>query len=142
MVLKNVVLRIQDAYPGSEFFPSRIQVQKGSRSRIRIRIKELKYLTQKLFLSSRKYDQEYSSRIRILIFFPSRIQGSKRHLIPDPKHWKKCLDSACLCLFPFSFYSRVGFLKDQAPLLMEVDPQHPGLKLVYTVSYIYFEHLV
>jgi hypothetical protein len=36
------------------------------------------------------------SRIRILIFYPSRIQGSKshwipdlgkRHRIPDPQHW-------------------------------------------------------
>ncbi len=29
------------------------------------------------------------SRIRILTFYPSRIQGSKRHRIPDPdpQHW-------------------------------------------------------
>jgi hypothetical protein len=47
----------------SEFFPSRI------------RIKEFEYgiLTQKLFLSSQKYDPGCSSRIRILIFS-----------IPDP----------------------------------------------------------
>jgi hypothetical protein len=31
------------------------------------------------------------SKIRILIFYPSRIQGSKRHRIPDPdpQHWLK-----------------------------------------------------
>jgi len=42
---------------------------------------------QKLFLSSRKYDLGCSSRIRILIFYPFRIQGSKRQRIPDPQHF-------------------------------------------------------
>jgi hypothetical protein len=71
------VLRIRDVYPGSEFFPSRIQGQhKNSGSRIRIRIKEFK------FLSSRKYDSGFSSRIRM--FYPSRI--------PDPGI-KKALNS-------------------------------------------------
>jgi hypothetical protein len=39
------VLRIRDAYPGSEFFhpESRIQGQKDFRSQIRILNKELKY---------------------------------------------------------------------------------------------------
>jgi hypothetical protein len=34
------------------------------------------------------------SRIRILIFYPSRIFGSKRHRIPDPnpQHWKICCE--------------------------------------------------
>jgi hypothetical protein len=46
--------------PGSEFFPSRI--------------KEFKYFNPKnCNLSSRKYDSGCSSRIRILIFYPSRI---------------------------------------------------------------------
>jgi hypothetical protein len=60
------------------FSPSWIQGQKITEitgSRIRIRIKEFKYL-KKLFLSSRKYYLKCSSRIRILIFYPS--------LIPDP----------------------------------------------------------
>ncbi len=39
---------------------------------------------KKLFLNSRKYHPGCSSRIRILIFYPSRIPGSKRHRIPDP----------------------------------------------------------
>jgi hypothetical protein len=41
---------------------------------------------QKRFLSSKKYDPGCSSRIRMLTFSHprSRIQGSKRHLIPDP----------------------------------------------------------
>jgi hypothetical protein len=37
------VLRIRTVYPGSEFFPSRIQGQKDSGSRFRIRNKEFKY---------------------------------------------------------------------------------------------------
>jgi hypothetical protein len=53
----------------------------------RIRIKELKYFDPKnCFLSSRKYDPGCSSRIRILIFRPSRIPdpGVKKDRIPDP----------------------------------------------------------
>ncbi len=61
-----------------------------------------------------------------LDFFP--IPGVKKS--PNPGFGsatlKKCLDSGCLCLFPFSFYSRIGFLKDPAPLLMEVDPWESG----------------
>ncbi len=36
-----------------------------------------------------------ASCIRILIFYPSRIQGSKRHRIPDldPQHWEKVPDN-------------------------------------------------
>jgi hypothetical protein len=52
----------------------------------RIRIKEFKYFNpKKWFISSRKYDPGYLSRIwiRILTFYPSRIQGSKRY-VPDP----------------------------------------------------------
>jgi hypothetical protein len=51
--------------------------------------KNLSILTQKIALSSRKYDPGCS--IWILIFYPSRIQGSKRHRIPDtnPQHCKK-----------------------------------------------------
>ncbi len=62
-------------YPGSKFFLSRIP---DPHQRIEV------FLTKKLFPSSWKYDPGGSSRIRILIFYPSRIQGSKRHLIPDP----------------------------------------------------------
>jgi hypothetical protein len=77
-------------YSGSLFFPSPDPGSKRSGSRIRIRIKDFKYLQpKKLFLSSRKYNPGCSSRIRILIFYPFRIQGSKRHRIPDPdpQHW-------------------------------------------------------
>jgi hypothetical protein len=67
---------IPDPGSGSEFFPSRI------------RIKEFKYFNPN-FLSFRKYDPGCSSRIRIPIFYPSRIPdpGSKRYRIPDPQHW-------------------------------------------------------
>jgi hypothetical protein len=39
-----------------------------------------------MVLSSKKYDPVVhpETRIRMLTFYPSRIQGSKRHLIPDP----------------------------------------------------------
>ncbi len=63
----------------------------------RIRIKEFfQYFNpKKLFLSSQKYDSGCSSQIRILIFYPSQIQGPKRHRIPDldPQH---CCQSADL----------------------------------------------
>jgi hypothetical protein len=45
--------------------------------------KNLSFNLKKLFLSSRKYYPGCSSRIRILSFYPSRIQGSKRHRIPQ-----------------------------------------------------------
>jgi hypothetical protein len=62
------VLRIRAVYPGSEFFPSRIQGQKDSGSRIRI-IEFECLKPKKLFLSFRKNDLRCSSRIRIQIFF-------------------------------------------------------------------------
>jgi hypothetical protein len=74
------VVRIRDVYPGSRIriFPSRIP------------IKEFKYgiLTQKLFLSSRKYDPGCSTRIRIP-FLPIPDPGVKKAPDPDPQHWKK-----------------------------------------------------
>jgi hypothetical protein len=67
----HAVLRAWDVYPGSKFFPSQVRIfsirHTGSES------KNLSILTQKLFLSSRKYDPCCSSRIQILIFYPSRI---------------------------------------------------------------------
>ncbi len=42
------------------------------------------FYQKKLLISSRKYAPGFSSRIRILTFYPSRIQGSKRQRIPDP----------------------------------------------------------
>ncbi len=71
--------------PGPEFFHpgSQILGQNNSGSRIRIRIKEFKYIEPKnMFLTSRKYDP--GCRIQILIFFLSRIQESKRHRLLDP----------------------------------------------------------
>jgi hypothetical protein len=82
------VLRIRDVYSGSRIrifsSPDPIFFYPGST------LKNL--ISQKVFLSSRKYDPASgSSRIRILIFCPSRIQGSKRHRIripdPHPEHW-------------------------------------------------------
>ncbi len=54
-------------------------------SRIRIRIKEFKYFyPKKFFLSSRKYHSGCSSRIQILIFYPSRIPDPGVPKAPDP----------------------------------------------------------
>jgi hypothetical protein len=69
------------SHPGSELSPSRI-------------LKEFKYLNpkkaNKWFLSTKKYDPGCSSRIPdpdATFSRPgSRIQGSKRHPIPDPEH--------------------------------------------------------
>jgi hypothetical protein len=67
-------------HPGSEPSPSRIPAPH----------KRIKYFNpkknKKWFLSSRKYDLSCSSRIRMLTFYLSRIQGSKRHRIPNPQH--------------------------------------------------------
>jgi hypothetical protein len=72
---------LRDTHPGFEFFP------------FRIRIKELKYFNRiKWFRSSWKYAPGCSSRIRILFFthHESRIQGSKRHGIPDLVPYLEC----------------------------------------------------
>jgi hypothetical protein len=70
--------------PGSEVFPSRIRI--FSIPDFESASNYLSILTQTWFLSSWKYDPSCSYRIRILILYPSRIQGSKRHRIPDPQH--------------------------------------------------------
>ncbi len=100
------MLRIRVVYPGSDFFPSRIP-DRGSKN---LSI----FSTKKKFLSSRKYDPGCSSRIRILIFFLSRIRiqntglgsriqdpgktysgsgggggGAIRHWVPSPSQWLK-----------------------------------------------------
>jgi hypothetical protein len=74
---------IWDVYPGSDFFHPGSMVKKipdpGSESAPRIEV----FFTQKIgsIPYSPKYDPGCSSRIRILIFYPSRIQGSKMHRI-------------------------------------------------------------
>jgi hypothetical protein len=70
------VIGIGDVYPGSEFFPSRIN--------------EFKYfLPKKLFLSSLKYVPGCSSRIRIadpnLDFLPYRILDPEVKKATDPR---------------------------------------------------------
>ncbi len=77
------MLPIRDFYPGSEFF------HPGSRIRIFSipdpwsSLKKF-FLIQKLFKSSRKYDPRCSSRIRILIFYPSRILDPGVKKAPNP----------------------------------------------------------
>ncbi len=74
------VLRIRDVYSGSGFFTSRIPGQKDSR--IRIRIKELKYFNTKEFLSSRKW---YDPGWYDLDFLPFRIPDPGVKKAPDPE---------------------------------------------------------
>ncbi len=77
------MLPIRGVYTGSDFFPSPI-LDPGSAS------KNLSILTPKnCFLSSQNYDPRCSSRIRILILYPSRIPdpGDKKAPDPDPQHW-------------------------------------------------------
>ncbi len=64
--------------PGYEFFHPGSRVKKISDPGSGSASKKLSMLNpKKYFLSSRKCDPTCSSRIRILIFYPSRIQGSK-----------------------------------------------------------------
>jgi len=99
-----VASSIHDVYPGSRIrlcsIPDPTLFHPGSRIRtvsipdLRSSIKNLCILTpqkvKKWFLSSKKYDPGFSSRIPDPgdDFLPSRIQGSKRYPIPnpDPQH--------------------------------------------------------
>ncbi len=88
-----LVLRIRDVYPGSRIRIFSIpdpgyRVEKIPDPGSGTASKNLSILTQKLFLNSWKYYPGCSSRIRILIVYPSRIPdpGVKRHRTPDPQH--------------------------------------------------------
>ncbi len=75
------MLRIRNVYLGSEFFPSRIQIFSIPDPGSAFRIKEFKYFNPKQMVSKksetiRVVHPGSGSRIRILIFYPSRI--------PDP----------------------------------------------------------
>ncbi len=85
--------------PDSNFSITDPQGQKDSGSRIRIRIKEFKFLTPKIILSSRNRirDVHPGSWSWIFTHPGPGIQMSKRHQIPDPgsripdpdpQHWK------------------------------------------------------
>jgi hypothetical protein len=80
------VLRIRDANPRSKFFTSRSPDPGSKRFSVPgpdphqiIYV----YLTQKLFISSRKYAPGCSSRIQILIFYPFRIPDPGVKKAPD-----------------------------------------------------------
>jgi hypothetical protein len=74
------VLRILNVYPVSDFsIPYPGLTNPGSR--IRIRIKEFKNFNPKTDKFSKI---RYGVFIPDLDFFPSRIQGAKKHRIPDP----------------------------------------------------------
>ncbi len=75
--------------PAQNFFYSGSRVKKtpGSRIQIHIIIKELKYFNPKIVSISRNPDPRSGSWF--FTHFGSRIQGSKRHRIPDPQHREK-----------------------------------------------------
>ncbi len=78
--LSSTVFR-SDVYPGSEFFPSPIQGQKDSGSRIRIASNNLSIFNPSLFLGSWKYDPVGSGS---WFFTHPGSRGQKRHRILDP----------------------------------------------------------
>jgi hypothetical protein len=96
--------------PDSNFFIP----DPGSRSK-RFRIPDpyqtiLSILTQKLFLSSRKYDPGCSSRIRILIFYPSRIPDPGVKKARDPGSWIQIRNTAFGASSRFRFIVRYQFV--------------------------------
>ncbi len=74
------VLRIRDVYPGSVFFPSRI------------RIKVLKYFTQKIVSKLSEIRPIRPGLFIPVIFYPSRILDPGVKKAPDPQHW------LCVCV--------------------------------------------
>ncbi len=68
------MLRIRKVYPGSKYFPSRIQGQKDSR----IPDPHPRILLTRKIVSTLSENPGSGSR------------GQKRHRIPDPQHWQKC----------------------------------------------------
>jgi len=50
------------------------------------------------------------SRIRILIFYSSRIQGPKTHRIPNPQHWPKIKELTSKCFAFLCKYYNPGVL--------------------------------
>jgi hypothetical protein len=108
-IIIEAVLRIRDVYPKYDFYPPRIPDPKSRVKnipdpgpRIRIRIKEFKYLFLTLKIVSKL--SEILSGIFIpdpdLDFLPipdprSRIQGSKKHRIPDSVP-QNCLEGISL----------------------------------------------
>jgi hypothetical protein len=115
---------------------------RSKRFRIRIRIKAVKYFNpKKWFLSSSKYDPGCSPWIRVLIFFyPSRIQGSKRHRIPDPGP-QNCIYLVCRktekefkrprlpCLLVIC-----EFFQDESAKILEEKARESGVNVVYQTS--------
>jgi hypothetical protein len=91
--------------PGSDFFPSQIQTvsipDPGSAS------ENLSILTpkkpKKWFLSTQKYDPGFSSRIRILIFYSSRIADPGVKKAPDPGVKKAPDPGSGSAKLPFSY---------------------------------------
>ncbi len=132
------MLRIRDVDPGSDFFSSwipnpRIPDPNCLHPGSRIRITEFKCFNPKKMVS--KLNKIWSGLFipdpgsgcwHLLTFYPSRIQGSKRHRIPDPdpQHW-----------FPFA-WSILTFFIDT--LFLPVSLLKIGYLIFYLVSIIFF----
>jgi hypothetical protein len=96
------------------FFPSWIQSQKDSGSRIRIRVKQFKYLFLALKTVSRLSEKWSGIFIQDPDFFPSRIQGSKKHRSrvsgPDPQ---RCAKFATFFQFSQETLAKLSLLRQQ-----------------------------
>ncbi len=106
------MLRIRDVYPGSEFFPSRI-LDLGSK---RFPDHGSAFASKNLSIKNcfyRKYHPGCSSRIRILVFYPPRIQGKKA---PDPGSGSATLYVSHLVLKIFIFSPRFVMESSYVPV--------------------------
>jgi hypothetical protein len=101
---KNCILCSSVADPGClSRIPDPIFSQTGYRIRTlfpsQICIKEFKYFyPEKWFLSTRKYDPGCSSRIRILTFYPSRIQDPGSRDKKGTGSWMRIRNTALFIL--------------------------------------------
>jgi hypothetical protein len=67
------------------------------------------FLIQKIVFKLSKYYPDVYPGSRILIFYPSRIQGSKRHRMPDPdpQHWEYVYLFSEICTDNFYYFQNI-----------------------------------
>ncbi len=78
-----------------------------------------------MVISSGRYDSGCSFRIRILTFYPSRIQGLERHRIPDP-YPQHCEEQILQCFGSGSGFN--GVPDQDLGFLLIMDPGSRGQK--------------
>jgi hypothetical protein len=100
------VLRIRDVYPGSEIIPSRIPDKNFFRPASRIQIfsiPDTDSASKNLSILTQNNGFKRTSRIRILIFYPSRIPDPGVKKAPDPGSGSTVLDFSSYFLFTNQF---------------------------------------